>query len=150
MSHSYMQLESGVIVAQQGAGYAEIRGALKQHDPNLELGEVNGCWKVYYRYGGEGHQVEFLTDWRDPDGTPRELSMGLVDQVRGQDRNSRSKRLNAEQLNVKREEDLAKHKEAMKEGIIENTTFKHGKPVLPRSVSLRRARSKTGYHDFKR
>lgn len=150
MGTTYLQLESGILVAQEtGGGYPEIRAALKRHDQNLELGQVNGVWKVYYRFGGESHQVEFLTDWRDPDGTPRELSMGLVDQVRGQDRNSRTKRATADELNVQREKNLAKEKERRIEGLIDDTTFKHGRPVLPRSQSLRRARSKSGYHDWK-
>jgi hypothetical protein len=128
---AYSQLESGIVLAQEkGGGYPEIRAALKRHDQNLELGQVAGVWKVYYRFGSEPHQIEFLTDWRDPDGTPRELSHGLVDHVRGQDRNSRVKRPNADELNAQRREQLAKHKAR----VIEAIDSEH-QPILYRKRS---------------
>lgn len=148
MGTSYLQLESGLVIAQQGDGWATVQAALKQHDSHLELGQINEVWKVYFRASAD-LPPEFLCDWRDPDGTPRELSMGLVDKVRQLDRNSRERAPGEDELNRQREERLAKHKLDVAEGIIDNTTFKHGKPVLPRSVSLRRARSKSGYHDWK-
>jgi hypothetical protein len=127
---SYSQLESGVVLAQQGAGYAEIRAALKRHDQNLELGQVAGVWKVYYRFGSEPHQIEFLCDWRDPDGTARELSQGLVDKVRSQDRNSRVPKVSAEELDRQRREKLAKHKAR----VIEAIDSEH-QPILYRKRS---------------
>lgn len=148
MGTSYLQLESGLIVPQEGGGWATIQAALKQHDQHLELGQVAGVWKVYFRASPD-LPPEFLCDWRDPDGTPRELSMGLVDKVRQLDRNAREKAPTEDELERKRQENLAKHKENVTEGIVDNTTFKHGRPVLPRSRSLMRARHKSGYHDWK-
>jgi hypothetical protein len=145
---SYLQLDSGLVIPQERAGWASVAAALKQHDPHLELGQVDGVWKVYYRTSPD-RPAEFLTDWRDPDGTPRELSHGLVDQVRGQDRNSRGKRPNADELNAQRQEELQKHRERVAEALVDDTTFKHGRPILPRSRTLMRARHKSGYHDWK-
>jgi hypothetical protein len=145
---SYLQLESGLVIPQEGAGWAAVDAALKRHDQHLSLGQVAGVWKVYYQ-ASRDLPPEFLCDWRDPDGTPRELSMGLLDHVRSLDRNSRERAPSEAELERKRQADLAKHKADMAEGIIENTTFKHGRPVLPRSRSLMRARHKSGYHDWK-
>jgi hypothetical protein len=145
---SYLQLESGLVIPQQGAGWAAVQAALKQHDSHLELGEVAGVWKVYFRPSPD-HPPEFLCDWRDPDGTPRELSHGLVDKVRSLDRNSRERAPTEAELNAKREEDKRKHRERLAQDLAEDSVFKHGRPLLPRSASLRRARSKSGYHDWK-
>lgn len=120
MGTSYLHLESGVIVAQQGGGYAEIRAALKQQDDRLELGNIGGVWKVYFRYGGEPHQVTFVCDWRDPDGTPRELSSGLVDKVRSLDRNSRERQASVEDLEGQRQADLAKYREETTEALADD------------------------------
>lgn len=148
MGTSYLQLESGLVVPQAGAGWATVKAALKQHDPHLELGEIGGVWKVYYR-ASEDLPPQFLCDWRDPDGTPRELSMGLVDKVRSLDRNSRGRAPTEDQLEQKRQQDRRKHWERESEALIDDLDWKHGKPVLPRSQSLRRARSKSGYHHWK-
>lgn len=131
MGQAFLQLESGVVVAQEGGDYAAVKAALKRNDQNLELGSVKGVWKVYYRYGGEPHQVTFVCDWRDPDGTPRPLTMGLVDKVRSLDRNSRERALTEEELERKRAEQLAKHKADLMEAVIEDTTPKHGRPLVP-------------------
>jgi len=139
---SYLQLESGVLVAQSGAGYATIKAALKQHDQNLELGQVAGVWKVYYRYGSEPHQVTFLADWRDPDGRPRELSYGLVDKVKSQDRNSREQVPDVDQLERRRQEELAKHRAAL----VEALNDEYRKPTI--SVSLPRTANR-GNHRWK-
>lgn len=145
---NYLQLESGVLVPNPPAEYATFKRALKQHDPHLEFGQVSGVWKVYFRPSPD-LPPEFLCDWRDPDGTPRELSFGLLDKVRSLDRNSRGRAPTEDQLEQKRQQDRRKHWERESEALIEDLDWKHGKPVLPRSQSLRRARSKSGYHHWK-
>ena len=141
MGSSYLQLDSGLVIPQEGRDWATIQAALKRHDPNLELGEVNGVWKVYYRSSADV-PAEFLCDWRDPDGTPRELSFGLVDEVVARDRNSRGKRPSADELNARYQEQKRKDEDRQYEAMIEDTIRRHGTPVTPRSVRLRMARDK--------
>ena len=130
MGNSYLQLESGLVIPQQGAGWATVQAALKQHDQHLELGQVKGVWKVYFRASPD-MPPEFLCDWRDPDGSPRELSMGLVDKVRQLDRNSREKAPTEDDLERQRQKNLAKHRADLGEAIVEDTTPKHGRALVP-------------------
>jgi len=130
---SYLQLESGVVVAQTGAGYPAVQAALKRHDNGLELGQVAGCWKVYFRYGSEPHQVSFLCDWRDPDGTPRELSMGLVEKVQALDRNTINSPPTEDELERKRQEALRKHRDEQAEQLADDYKRKTISTSLPRT-----------------
>lgn len=157
MGSTYLHLESGLVAVQQGGDWAAIQAALKRHDRNLELGAVpdprfggKPCWKVYYRHGGESQQVQFLCDWRDPDGTPRELSSGLVDKVMVQDRNTRERLPSAEELERKRVADLAEHREEQMAALADDWLDADGNPRnLRKTVRLDEKKGSRGNSRWK-
>jgi len=147
VSLSYSQFDDGVILAHEGGDHATIERALKRHDRNLKLGGTVDprfgkiAWKVYYQVSPDAPD-EFVCDWRDPDGRPRELSFGLVDKVVARDRNSRGQEPSADELNARYQEQKRKDQDRQYEAMIEDTVRRHGTPVTPRSARLRMARDK--------
>jgi len=100
----HSQTDSGLVIAEESADEAAVARALKQLDPTLELTKqidpayMRWVYKVHSCLGSERPPV-FITDWRDKDGTPRDLTFSLVDRVRRLDRNSRSEALEADRMN---------------------------------------------------
>jgi hypothetical protein len=81
---------SGLTVCYQGADYSTVSRALRQLDPALlldkELDEWGReRWLVRVRVGDDPRGWPAPVVWVEPDGTPRDLSLGIVDQVRAQE-----------------------------------------------------------------
>ena len=148
----YTRRDDGLVLAQASQDEAAVARALKQHDPELRLvpqeSEVLGkrCYKVY-RYAGSERPAEFILAWVK-DGDPLPLSMGLVDAVKALDRNSRVEYLNEDERDALERERRDKQTAADIEDIRSDwATREKRSAVLPRSPSLRRARSRSGYHE---
>jgi hypothetical protein len=139
-------LDSGLIVA-EGGDHASIERELRKRDGHLSLqgwpSETHGCilWKVV-RYAGPDRPPDTVCVWMSERGEPYPLSSGILDMVDRLDRNTRHQHRTEDDLNAARERERQKDLERASEGIRDNTTFKHGRPVLPRSQSLRMARDK--------
>lgn len=141
-------LDSGLIVAQDvGGDHASLERELRRRDPELSLqgwpSQTHDCivWKVV-RYAGPDRPPDTVCVWMSERGEPYPLSSGLLDMVDRLDRNTRARYRGEDDLNAERERERRKQLDRDNEGIHENTTFKHGRPVLPRSQSLRISRDK--------
>lgn len=147
----YTRRDDGLVLAQASQDEAAVARALKQHDSELRLvpqeSDVLGkrCYKVY-RYAGSERPAEFILAWMK-DGEALPLSMGLVDAVKALDRNSRAPYQDEDELNAAMRERRDKQTADDIEAIRSDWATREGRSaVLPRSVSLRQARSRTGYH----
>ena len=126
---------------------AAVERALKQLDPDLSLqgwpSQSLGCilWKVV-RYAGPDRPPETVCVWQSDRGEPYPLSSGILDMVRQLDKNTRATYLSDTARDRLRAEELAKDKQRDSEDLADDWTAKHGRPVLPRSQSLRLARDK--------
>jgi hypothetical protein len=140
-------LESGLILTEHRMDQAALERQLKRRDPLLSLqgwpSETHRTilWKVV-RDAGSGRPPDTVCVWQSERGEPYPLSSALLDLVDQLDRNSRSSYLTDNQRNEQRRRELARKVELDNEAIRDDTTFKHGRPVLPRSQSLRMARDK--------
>jgi hypothetical protein len=140
-------LDSGLIVAQYGDDHASIERELKKRDPDLtlqgwpsqSLGVI--LWKVV-RYAGPDRPPDTVCVWQSQGGDPYPLSSGILDMVDQLDKNLRHHYADEDERNAQRKRERVKQTVRDNEGIVDNTTFKHGRPVLPRSQSLRMSRDK--------
>lgn len=140
-------LDSGLILSEQGMDGAAIGRALRKRDPLLSLqgwpSNTHGCiiWKVV-RYAGPDRPPDTVCVWQSDRGEPYPLSSGILDLVDQLDKNTRSTYASEDERNAQLEAERRKATERANEAIRDDTTFKHGRPVLPRSQSLRMARDK--------
>ena len=75
-------------------------------------------------------------------GEPYPLSSGILDLVDRLDRNTRHGHVGEDEINAARDRELERQKARDREAIVDDHLFKHGRPLLPRSQSLRMARDK--------
>ena len=145
----------GLVVSEYGADQATIERELKKRDPLLSLQgwpsqtHQTILWKVV-RFSGGDRPPETVCVWQSDRGEPYPLSSGLLNLVDRLDRNSRSQHVGEDDRNAELERQRQRANELANEGIIDNTTFKHGRPVLPRSQSLRMSRDKARARGEKR
>ena len=138
---------SGLLIASEGADPAGVGALLRRHDPDLRLvprfHEERDCvvWAVY-RYRGRERPSEFVCFWQTDDGVPLPLSSSLLDLVQRLDKTTSAPPPDPDETNRKLRERIAKDARADAEAIVEDWLMPHGRPVLPRSQSLRRARDK--------
>lgn len=140
-------LDSGLILTESGMDQAAIERQLQKRDPLLTLqgwpsptlGTI--LWKVV-RYGGPDRPPDTVCVWQSDRGEPYPLSSGLLDLVDRLDRNTRGDYKNEDQRNDEFARERQKNLDRDNEAIRDDTTFRHGRPVLPRSQSLRMARDK--------
>ena len=140
-------LDSGLILTETGMEQAAIERALKKRDPLLSLqgwpSETHRTilWKVV-RDAGSGRPPDTICVWQSDRGDPYPLSSGILERVDRLDRNTRSIYLSADERNELHARELAEQNERDNEAVRDDTTFRHGRPLLPRSQSLRMARDK--------
>ena len=128
----------------QGADEKYVARALREYDPALRL--IPGLpragipYKVY-AYRGDQPAV-FICAWEE-NGKALPLSTRLLEMVKQQDRTTRSPAPDADVLEARRRERLAKDEDAMAQDLIDDWRGREGRSaMLPRSQSLRRARDK--------
>lgn len=147
-------LDSGLIVAQYGGDHASIERELKRRDPDLSLqgrfSEVHGCviWRVVLKRADQ--PFETVCNWQSPQGEPYPLSSGILNMVDGLDRNTRSRHVGEDEINAARDREIERQKERDREAIVDDHVFRHGRPVLHRSQSLRMSRDKQRAKGWKR
>lgn len=147
MSLVYTRTDSGLEVASYAADEAAVARALKDYDPELRLApqpsDGYGCtvYKVF-RWQGNDRPAVFLFAWVDEHGNPYPLSMQLLELVKRHDRNTRNRALDADVLNAQKKAREAAQWEKDVEARRTYWDTPHGRPVLPRSQSLRMARDK--------
>jgi hypothetical protein len=122
-----------------------VARALRDYDDELRLvpqPTENGLAYQVRRYRGGDKPSEFLFFWVDERGEPLPLSMNILDLVKQHDRNTQSAYLDeVARDELKRQRDDA-HWEAQTQAMADDWVPRHGRPVLPRSVSLRQSRDK--------
>lgn len=94
---------SGLTVCYQGASYEAVDRALKRRDLRLLLDKESDdwgreVWVVRVRAGDNPADWYTPVYWKDPDGSPRELSMGIVDQLDAQEIKTRHDVVNGTRL----------------------------------------------------
>lgn len=142
----YSRSDSGLILAREEMGGSTLERALKQIDPDLALQgwpQRDGppLWKVV-RYCGPDRPPETIASWVDDRGNPLPLTEGLLDVVRRLDRNTRAEYVDPDEKNRRLKELVERDWELDTEAAREDWNPKHGRPVLPRSQSLRMSRDK--------
>jgi hypothetical protein len=153
---TYSRTESGLLVAENAsADERAVARALRDHDPDLRLvpqsrvGDRIGY--SVYRYAGSDRPAEFLLFWGNTaSGEPYPLSSRLLDEVKRLDRNSRGAGdyVDVDERNARAKAELREHADKQGEELFDDWRKREGRSaLLPRGVSLRRARSKTGYHE---
>lgn len=155
MAHVYSKGNHGLLVARDTAPGDEqaVARQLRDYDPDLRLVPqgVVGRQIVYkvYRYAGSDRPAEFVCFWGDEaTGEPWPLSSGLLDRVRELDKNTRANYLSAEAREARRRAELERHREQTAKDVYDDLRRMPGRlAALPRGQSLRRARSRSGYHD---
>lgn len=124
---------------------AQISRMLRDYDDELRLvpqpGEQGLVWQVR-RYQGNDRPSELVCVWQSEHGDPYPLSSGILDLVKQLDKNTRSARLDADARNALKQAEEAKQWDRDVEAITGDWLMPHGRPVLPRSQSLRMARDK--------
>jgi hypothetical protein len=137
----YARLDSGLVLAQDGMDMAAVERALKRKDPELRLqgwpSREHDCiiWKVV-------RGLDTICVWQTDRGEPLPLSSGILDMVDRLDRNSRAAYVDEDTLNRHQKDQEARGWESDSQNIREEWEMKHGRPILPRSQGLRRARDK--------
>jgi hypothetical protein len=140
-------LDSGLIVSQYGSDHASLERELRKRDPLLSLqgwpSQTHGriLWKVV-RYAGPDRPPDTVCVWQSEQGEPFPLSSGLLDLVDRLDRNTRHGHHGEDEMNEARNRELDRQVERDREAIVEDHLFKHGRPLLPRSQSLRMSRDR--------
>jgi hypothetical protein len=148
----YNRTTSGLVLAEHSQDEAAVARLLKQHDPDLRLvpQRSDAFGRTYYsvyRYAGSERPAEFIFAWVDDVGAPLPLTSRILDRVQELDRNSRGEYLNEDerdaQVRAERDKNTARNLEDLRDDWM---TREGVSAVLPRSQSLRQARSRTGYH----
>ena len=142
----HRSLDSGLVLAEQGMDGAALERELKRRDPllslqgflSLEHGAV--VWRVVREAGEAG--PETVCVWQSESGEPYPLSSGLLDLVDRLDRNSRGGYASADELDERRRAEQVRQQQRDNEALADDWNPKHGRPLLPRSRSLRMARDK--------
>lgn len=157
MASVYSRTDSGLLVAHDApSDERAVARQLRDYDPDLRLvpqGFVGRqiAYKVY-RYAGSERPAEFLCFWGDAaTGEPYPLSSGLLEKVKSLDKNSRAEYVSVEEEEARRKERSQREAQQDMEDAADDWRRNEGRSaVLPRSQSLRRARSRTGYHERRR
>jgi hypothetical protein len=142
----HRSLESGLVLAEQGMDGAALERELRKRDPLLALqgfySPAHGAvvWRVVREAGAAG--PETVCVWQSESGEPYPLSSGLLDLVDRLDRNTRHGHHGEDELNAARNRELDRQVERDRQAIVDDHLFKHGRPLLPRSQSLRMSRDK--------
>lgn len=150
MGLSYTSRDSGLVVAHQGADFAAVQAALRQHDRDLRLvpqgiGRNGKTLYNVYRWYGPDRRAEFILAWMDENMNALPLSSALIDEVQRHDKNCRGTIIGADEHNRRLIEQTRKDgREETREIAREYGERIDGKrnTILPRSQSLRRARDK--------
>jgi hypothetical protein len=142
----YTRSDSGLILAEEIPDAASVERQLKQIDRGLSLQawprqDGPPIWRVVLHYAGD-RPPETIASWIDQSGEPLPLSSRLVDLVRSLDKNSRVAYVDADGKNAQFEEQRERDNARDEEALIADWRMPHGRPVLPRSQSLRRSRDK--------
>jgi len=139
---------NGLVLAEHGMDAADIERELRKRDPLLSLqgwpSLKHGCilWRVV-RDAGPDRPPERVYRWQSESGEPYPLSSGLLDGFDRHDRNnSRRDYKSDDEYERERQAELMRQQERDDEAIADDWSFKHGRPLLPRSQSLRIARDK--------
>jgi hypothetical protein len=140
--------ESGLVLAEQSGDWAALERELKRRDPLLSLEGLIApkwgrlLWRVR-REAGPGRPETVFFWMNTTTGEPYPLSSGLLDEFDRQDKNNtRRDYKDEDELEERRQAERARQLERDNEGIYDNWAFRHGRPVLPRSQSLRMSRDK--------
>jgi len=152
----HRSLDNGLVLAEHGMDGAALERELKRRDPLLSLqgwpSLEHGCivWRVV-RDAGPNRSPETVCVWQAPSGLPHPLSSGLLDLVDRLDRNNTRRDYQSEdeleqRRKIAREQQVARDNEAL----ADDWNPRHGRPVLPRSISLRMARDKARARGEKR
>jgi hypothetical protein len=145
----------GLLVAELGMDGTSLERELRKRDPLLSLqgwpSATHGCilWRVV-REAGPDRPPETVAVWQSESGEPYPLSSGLLDLVDRLDRNSRHSHRGEDELERQRRAEVARQLERDNEALRDDWNFRHGRPVLHRSVSLRMARDKARARGEKR
>lgn len=137
---------SGIVLANEAMDAAALERQLKKRDPLLALqgwpSETHRTllWKVV-RHSPD-RPPETVCVWQSDRGEPYPLSSALLDLVDTLDRNSRTTYLSDDERNARHRAQIARNAERDNEAIVNDTTFRHGRPLIPRSQSLRMSRDK--------
>ena len=140
-------LGNGLVLAEHGMDTAALERELKRRDPLLSLqgwpSLEHGCvvWRVV-RDAGPDRPPETVCVWQSERGQPYPLSSGLLELVDRLDRNTRGVHVSEDELNARRERAQLRQQERDNDALVDDWSPKHGRPVLPRSQSLRMARDK--------
>jgi hypothetical protein len=120
---------------------------LRRRDPLLSLqgwpSATHGCilWRVV-RESGPDRPPETVAVWQSESGEPYPLSSGLLDLVDRLDRNSRHRHVDDDEFERQRKAARDRQLERDNEALRDDWNPRHGRPLLPRSQSLRMARDK--------
>lgn len=122
-----------------------VSRALREYDDELRLVPQPTDTGLAYqvrRWRGGDRPSEFLFFWADDHGNPLPLSMRLLDLVKQHDKNTQSKRLDADARNALKQAREDAHWEAEMEALTTDWMPSNGRPILPRSTGLRMSRDK--------
>ena len=145
---SYVERRTGdLLVAELGMDGGALERELRRRDPLLSLqgwpSATHGCilWRVV-RESGPDRPPETVAVWQSESGEPYPLSSGLLDLVDRLDRNSRHRHVDDDEFERRRVAARDRQVERDNEALRNDWNPRHGRPVLPRSQSLRMARDK--------
>lgn len=143
----HRSLDSGLVLAEHGMDGAALERELRRRDPLLSLqgwpSSEHRCivWRVV-RDAGSERGPETVCVWQSESGEPYPLSSGLLALVDRLDRNNRGRYDSEDERNAERERERQKQISRSNEALADDWHPKHGRPVLPRSQSLRMHRDK--------
>lgn len=108
-----------------------------------QFSEEHQCrlW-VVFRYRGSDRPSEHVCYWQTREGVPLPLSSSLLDLVQTLDKTTSSRLPDSDVLNQEVRDRRAREHRGNAEAIVDEWLMPHGRPVLPRGQSLRRARDK--------
>jgi hypothetical protein len=122
-----------------------VARALRDYDDELRLVPQPSAHGLRYevrRWRGTDKPAEFLLAWIDEQLEPLPLSMKLLELVKQHDRNTRSRVLDENVRDELRRQAIERSWDDDVEAAVGDWLMPHGRPVLPRSVSLRQARDR--------
>ena len=142
----YRSRDDGLVLAEHGMDGQALERELRKRDPLLSLqgwpSAEHGCivWRVV-RETPAGSPETVLV-WQSDRGEPYPLSSGLLDLVDRLDRNSRAVYASEDELEQQRRRARDRQVARDNDALADDWNPRHGRPVLPRSQSLRMARDK--------